>query len=403
MKKVNSTEKELNIKYALLQIMFWTAAASAYAFLTQVLQYKGFNGTEIGILNAVKLFSTVVFQVIIGSFSDKYAKKIPLKYIIAFLAVAACVLTLIFYAVPLSFLGTVLLFVGFGATFTCISPLIDALSMLYINHGQPVEYVWGRAAGSVAWAVACVLFGIFCDAFGANHLLLLQMAFIAGIALVAVMMNPIKEIKESKIVKQQERTVHTTGYLLKNYPKYTWFLIGSAVMFMGYNFGTTFLINVIEELGGNNTHYGIAEFVMAMSEVPGAYILLKCRNKISLDKMMICCAFFMMLKNAFATYTDSIAVIICSQSCEMLGFGLFYAGSVYVVGDMLPEQDIVKGVSLINAATVGLGEGVAALFCGMIRTELGLHNLMQVSVIASIASILCMIVMCKLPIKKKKS
>ena len=45
----------LNIKYAIVQMMFWTCAASAYAYLTQMLQYKGFAGDQIGVINAVKL------------------------------------------------------------------------------------------------------------------------------------------------------------------------------------------------------------------------------------------------------------------------------------------------------------------------------------------------------------
>lgn len=408
-------EIKLNIKYALLQAMFWTAAASGYAFLTQILQYKGFGETQIGAINGVKLFSTVIFQVIIGSFSDKYAKKISLKSIIAVLAVAACGCTFIFYAAPLSFFETMLIFIGFGATFTCISPLIDSLSVLYINHGRNVNYVWGRAAGSVAWAVACVGFGIFCDHCGVNNLLLLQLLFTVGILIAVLSMDKIilnaeasdkgkrakgKELRENTKKKEMvsDETVHTAFYLLKYYPKYTWFLIGSAIMFMGYNLGTTFLINVIEELGGSNTHYGIAEFVMAISEVPSAWIMLKTRKKLSVDKLMLCCAVFMTLKNAFATYTGDVNVIIMSQSCEMLGFGLFYAGSVFLVDDMLPAGDVVKGVSLINAATVGIGEGIGSLLCGAFRAKLGLHGLMQVSVFVSACSVFCMIIMCILPV-----
>ncbi len=410
MEQKRQREIKLNIKYAVLQAMFWTAAASGYAFLTQILQHKGFGETQIGVINGVKLFATVIFQVVIGSFCDKYAKKFSLKSIIAVLAAAACGCTFIFYKASLSFFETILLFVGFGATFTCISPLIDSLSVLYVNHGRNVNYVWGRAAGSAAWAAACVGFGIFCDYCGVNNLLLLQLLFTGGILIAVLSMDKI--IINEEPADREERAkaedpggktekkdrVHTAFYLLKYYPKYKWFLIGSAVMFMGYNLGTTFLINVIEELGGSNTHYGIAEFVMAISEVPSAWIMLKTRKKLSVDKLMLCCAVFMTLKNAFATYTGDVNVIIISQSCEMLGFGLFYAGSVFLVDDMLPAGDVVKGVSLINAATVGIGEGIGSLLCGAFRAKLGLHGLMQVSVFVSACSVFCMMIMCILPV-----
>lgn len=382
----------LNIKYAILQMMFWICAASAYAYLTQMLQYKGFAEDQIGVINAVKLFSTVVFQIIIGAFSDRYASRLSLRHIIAVLTFAALVLTFVFYKYTLTFVQTIFLFVGFGATFTCISPLIDSLSIQYMNGGRNINYPMCRAAGSCAWAVACVLFGIFCDAYDANRLLILQMLF-TGFMLAAVLVMS-DTAAGTDVAAIKNTAVHTTGYLFTRYPKYRWFLIGSAVMFMGYNVGTTFLINVFERLGGSNFHYGTAEFIMAISEVPSAFLLIKFRKRISLDKIMLCCAVFMTFKNMFAAFSDSVWVIIISQSCEMLGFGLFYSGSVYLVEEMLSPSDVVKGMSLINAFTVGAGEGIGALLCGFINSRYGLTAVMDSSVVISAVSIGCIVIMC---------
>lgn len=380
-------------------MMFWTSAAAAYAYLTQMLSYKGFGEAQIGIINAVKLFSTVVFQIIIGAFSDRYAKRLPLKYIISFLTAAALVLTFIFYEYKLSFGQTILLFVGFGATFTCVSPLIDAMSIRYMNVGRHINYPVCRAAGSVAWAVACVLFGIFCDRYNANALLLLQMLFVFGMLLAAMSMereNVEEPAKEKKAGAGGEgQKVHSVMYLIRNYPRYTWFLVGSAVMFMGYNMGTTFLISVFERLGGSNVDYGIAEFVMAVSEVPSAFILLRLRKRIPLEWLMLCCAVFMTLKNMFAAFSSEVWVIIVSQSCEMLGFGLFYAGSVYLIEELLSSADVVKGMSLVNAFTVGVGEGLGSLACGRINSAHGLTALMNLSVVVSAISIVCIFIMCR--------
>lgn len=392
-----------NIKYAILQMVFWTTAASCYAFMTQILEAKGFGSSQIGILNAVKLLATVVFQMAVGSAADKYAKKVPLKTIIALLAGAATAFTAVFYFGTLSFIGTLLLFIGFGATFTCISPLIDSLSVLYNDNGMKINYAFGRAAGSAAYAVASVGLGIFCDRFGGERLLLLQIIFTFMILVMALFMeNMPKQTKNHLMNKSRaEQKVHSVGYLLWNYPKFTCFLVGSAVMFMGYNLGTTFLIHVIEEAGGTNAHYGVAEFVMAISEVPAAFLIVRCRGKIPMEKVMIGCAFFMALKNVFAAYSESVAIIILSQGCEMLGFGMFYAGSVYIVDEMLPKTDIVKGMSFINAATVGLGEGIGSFFCGFLRDELGLHGLMEISVLVGAVSSVCMFFMNWLPRERK--
>lgn len=350
---IKKKNAKLNIKYAILQMMFWTCAASAYAYLTQMLQYKGFTDGQIGVINAVKLFSTVVFQIIIGVFSDRHAERIQLKYIISVLTVVALLLTSVFYEYKLSFVQTVMLFIGFGATFTCISPLIDSMSIKYMNGGRNINYP-------------------ICRALGARE-----------------------RISAANITETRKTEVHTAGYLLTTYPKYRWFLIGSTVMFMGYNVGTTFLINVFERLGGNNFHYGLAEFVMAVSEVPSAFLLIKFRKRISLDKIMLCCAVFMTFKNMFAAFSDNVWVIVISQGCEMLGFGLFYSGSVYLIEEMLSPADVVKGMSLINAFTVGAGEGIGALLCGWINSRYGLTVLMDSSVVISAVSIVCIVIMCR--------
>lgn len=350
---IKNKNAKLNIKYAILQMMFWTCAASAYAYLTQMLQYKGFTDGQIGVINAVKLFSTVVFQIIIGVFSDRHAERIQLKYIISVLTAVALLLTSVFYEYKLSFVQTVMLFIGFGATFTCISPLIDSMSIKYMNGGRNINYP-------------------ICRALGARE-----------------------RIAAANITETRKTEVHTAGYLLTTYTKYRWFLIGSAVMFMGYNVGTTFLINVFERLGGNNFHYGLAEFVMAVSEVPSAFLLIKFRKRISLDKIMLCCAVFMTFKNMFAAFSDNVWVIVISQGCEMLGFGLFYSGSVYLIEEMLSPADVVKGMSLINAFTVGAGEGIGALLCGWINSRYGLTVLMDSSVVISAVSIVCIVIMCR--------
>ena len=403
MKIKNYSLVKLNAEYAVLQMLFWSAAASAYGFLTLLLQFKGFSIKEIGIINSVKLLSTIFFQIIIGVISDKFAEKISLKSIISFLSLLSLIFTFILYKFPLSFFQAILLFIGFGATFTCISPLIDALSIVYNKGGRRINYVWARAAGSFAWAISSVLFGVFCDKYNANKLLIIQMILNGLMIILPLFMEKIRnESKDSNYIENSNNLkVHSLFYILYNYPKYLCFLIGSAVMFMGYNLGTTFLINVFQHLGGSNTQYGLAGFVLAISEVPSAYIFLKLHKKVAVDKMMVCCAIFMTIKTAFATYCGNVNVIIIAQSCEMLGFGLFYAGSVYLVNSTIPNEDAVKGVSIINAATVGVGEGIGSFLSGIFKENFGLYGLMNSSVLVSLISIIFMIIMCKLPKKRK--
>jgi len=190
------------------------------------------------------------------------------------------------------------------------------------------------------------------------------------------------------------RKPHSILYLLGNYKIYTIFLIGSALMFMGYDFGSIFMIDIFTGLGGNNTHYGIAQFVLAIAEVPSAFLVIKARKRISMKWVMVCCAIFMMLKNLIPTYTTHIWVVIAAQACEMLGFGLYYAGGIYLIEELIPEEDTVKATTLISIFTVGVGEGIASLFIGIIHNQFGLYGLMKVGTLTNALAIIVMVFMC---------
>ena len=48
-------ERKLTAKYALFQGIYWMLAAVALAYMTPILEAKGFSSMEIGILNFVNL------------------------------------------------------------------------------------------------------------------------------------------------------------------------------------------------------------------------------------------------------------------------------------------------------------------------------------------------------------
>lgn len=54
--------RRITVKYCFLQGGYWTLAAVAMAFTTPLLEAKGFSGTEIGILSAVKYLAVLIFN-----------------------------------------------------------------------------------------------------------------------------------------------------------------------------------------------------------------------------------------------------------------------------------------------------------------------------------------------------
>ena len=173
--------------------------------------------------------------------------------------------------------------------------------------------------------------------------------------------------------------VHSCFYLLKHFPKYSLFLLGLVFVFAAYNMNSTFLIDWIEGMGGNHADYGMAQFVLAMAEIPVALVFYRIRGRVSIDKLMVVCAFFCFLRATATTFSGSVTLVILSQALELLGLSIYYVGTVYFVMDYLPQADAVKGASLINLAGMGLGEMAGSISCGLIKDAFGLRNLMLLS------------------------
>ena len=97
---------------------------------------------------------------------------------------------------------------------------------------------------------------------------------------------------ENSDTKCETGEVHSCFYLLKHFPKYSLFLLGLVFVFAAYNMNSTFLIDWIEGMGGNHADYGMAQFVLAMAEIPVALVFYRIRGRVSIDKLMVVCAFF---------------------------------------------------------------------------------------------------------------
>lgn len=166
--------RRITVKYCFLQGGYWTLAAVAMAFTTPLLEAKGFSGTEIGILSAVKYLAVLIFQMVLGSFADKHAEKVPLQRMLILMTFVNIIFSFLFYLTGHTMWMAMLTLIVFGMTIHCASPLVDSLSIQYMNHGVKMNYAISRACGSLCWAVFCVVVGLIADAFGANRILIFQ-------------------------------------------------------------------------------------------------------------------------------------------------------------------------------------------------------------------------------------
>ena len=392
-------ERKLTFKYSLLQWTFWMIAASAMAFLTPILEAKGFSAAEIGVLNTFKYISVMVFQLLLGSFADRHVETVPLKTIINLLSVVGLLATILFLSIGNAFWLAVIVVILFGATIHCLEPMIDALSLHYMNSGRRLNYTFSRAAGSASWALFCILLGILSERRGMNALLVYQAISLGLMVIINTGMDKVdvhsytrRHLKEKK--DDRPRSVWE---LIRDFPKYRCYLFACLFIFAGFSMNTLFIVDKIHYLGGTQFEYGLIQFVIAAAEIPLAIFFYRVRKKISLEHLMVLMGIFCVIR-AFATaVAASVPVLILVQGFELLGLSVYYAGSVFFIQKYLPEADAVKGTSMVNLFANGIGNAVASTASGAIYSHFGFDALMTTSIVISAVSLVFLNRMLKVP------
>ena len=369
--------KAVQIRYTLLHIAYWSAYAAFAGFQTALLLERGFSSGDAGVFAALRCLAGIVSQPLIGGWADRHPK-VPLKYVLAACLVAALGITALFYVVSPGFAGTAVIIFLLGALELNSYPLLNSMAMQFVAVGVEVNYGLSRGLGSLAYAVSCVLLGRMASALGVEKVLLVNLLFLLLLIAAALTFPtaPVIAVTQSGA----EEAPHSILYILKSNPPFT--LMMAAVLFCMTAMMPieNFMFNIVEGSGGNETHLGLALFVMGAAELPSAFLFTKLKPRMKVQSIMVLAIFFVMLKSA-CMLIPVLRVILLVQLLQMFGYGLFLPSSVYYVNEKVPVVDRVRGQAIMMMASTGLGGVFGNVIAGRVIDLGGVHALIVFCVI----------------------
>lgn len=355
------TEKRVNRMYCLMQIGYWGMLASFTAFQTAVLLSRGFSSSDVGVFLALGCLAGMISMPLIGSWADKHPD-IPLKWLFALLMLPTLGVNFLFYFTRPGWWGTALVFLLLGVLETNSFPIIDSMAMQYINAGMDVNYSLGRGLGAFSYAVVCVLEGRQTARWGVETALLTHGALIV-VMILLVALFPLFP-KAALLPAEERKPTHSALYLLRTNIPYTLMLFGCffgliAIMPIG-----NFLVTMVAELGGDSGDLGLAQFLMAASELPGAFAFQKLYRRYGTEKVMLISLVFMIAKPALILASGNLTMLLAVQPIQMLGYGLFTPANTYFANENVAPEDRQQGQSLKMVITTGFGSMAGNLLSG---------------------------------------
>lgn len=379
--KMKSNVKLLNIQYCLLQALYWgTICMVGGAFSSLFMLSRGYTNTQVGITIAVGNILSVLLQPGLAALVDE-GKKITLHnlcILLALLGTGGFILQL-FTGERLLAVAAVFM-LSYGSMQT-LQPMLNSVSLYYINRGVNVNFGAARGIGSAFFAVCSTVLGRMVEHSSADVLLVVGIAM-AGLFVIVVKTLPLYPAEE--MAKETHREKESMLVFIRKYRGFATVLLGAVLLFTFHNMCNTYLFHIVSRVGGTSETLGVALSIAAIVELPvmAGFSLLEKRFK-SRSLLVFAGIMFAVKAVAYLLARNVIQLYIC-QALQIAGYGLYIPAAVFYVHELVEEQDTVKGQALILSAGT-LGGVFASLFGGWMIDTFGVYRMLIVQVVLAVA------------------
>ena len=267
-------------------------------------------------------------------------------------------------------------------------PMMIAMNFEYAKAGCNINFGLARGLGSAGFAVTSFFLGKAVENFGTNVILYVTIVAMAVMVLhVYLFKKPESKdtLEKVEIIKEEKGSGGLISFI-KKYPFFIVFLIGTACCYFAHNMINDFMIQIIRNLGGNETQLGYATFLQAILELPVMALIGYVLKKISERHLLVFSAVSFFIKTAILIFATSMIGMYVSQSFQMFAYAVFIPVAAYFADNVMAENDKVKGQAFINSE-ITLGGVFSNLICGRLLDIKGPHFMCLLGVVIVVIAI----------------
>ncbi len=358
---------QLQMKYNLAHILYWIVYCAECGFTAIFLQSKGMTNTEIGLVTGSGCVITIFLSPFVTSIINKHPKitvKKMFTMIIAFLS-------LVFLSVAFIQMPVILVmacYICILSTFVSTVPFLSMIAMDYLHEGREINFGLARGMGSVFYAVAAVVLGEWINLFSAN---VLAIVFMVGGILFLLVLYRLPDSQLDPSTKTNAKNGSFFSFIRK-YQILFFILLGFAFAFAASSSISTYLINIIENLGGDTSIYGVTIFLMAASEMPAMAVVPRLIRRYHPMNLVMFAGGCYIIRNFLICLAPSLPFVFIGMLFQSVTYGILTSLLTYYVSDVTDKKDEAMGQTFIGVMTSGFGATIGNFFGGFIQDALGL-------------------------------
>ena len=362
--------RKLMIQYCILQGSYWASFCVIYAFATVFLLSRGFESSMIGVIIAAGNILGVILQPMVASIADR-SEKISLHKLTAMLSIIMILLLVLLYFVPNGLLAVAVLFLLTDTFLQVIQPLINSVSVYYVNQGVSVDFGAARGIGSLSYAAASYILGIVVEKFGTRSILMAGI-LVALVLLVTVLSMPVLSSSAASRLGEKEPEQNDAGLIVfaGRYKNFMLTLAGITLLFTFHNMNNAYLIKVIENVGGTSADMGRMLSIAAVTELPVMFLFSRISKHFKSSTLLMVSSAFFAIRAAGFMLAGNVMTMYLAAMLQIGSFALYIPSSVYYVNETMLDQDKFKGQAVMTATNT-LGGVFGSLFGGFLIDNAG--------------------------------
>ena len=377
----------LRIQYPLAQFLYWVTCCACSGFVAVYLQYKGLSNTYIGIVVGVYGILSLIAQPICSQMIQKI-RALTVRKLIMILLVLIMLLFAELTVLKLPQIWAMVAFILLNALNGCVIPLLSALGMEYMNRGISVNFGLSRGFGSLGWAVSAVFIGVLLEQYTPDMLGYVYVVS-AGMLLINIFLMP----DYGQQAEQTASEVKEKGFLQTYLKDVTLLLIvfGSFLSLVCHALCTTYTINIVRNVGGNEAAVGLAQFFGAGSEMIGMVLFGMLVQKYGSVRMLKISSIFFAVRFVFLIFAGNLPMVMFGYALQGPSVGLYVPAAVYYVNEKMQPRHRTQGQTIYNVLTNGAANLFGNLLGGSLLDRFGLHYTLVVCAILACIGCMCII------------
>lgn len=378
--------RRLNVHYLLINAFFWGSYACFWPYAAAMLEKYGLTSAQSGLVTAGATVLSILLQTIVSTWGDRSAKTSSRRLIFALTCVVllAQLLLRLFPGSKITVIAV--LYMVIGVFQTSISPFLNAVAIEASYDGVTINYSFGRGIGSLCYAISVLTVGRMLDYLppsGPEIISLLLM-----IVFLAVLFSFPNRIALPSDKTQKEEKASSVLRLLRDNPRFALLLL-AAMFFLGAREGVgTYLVHVVERIGGSYTSMGTILALGAVAEFPGMCLFPLIHRRFSCETLLRFCSVFFVVRLVCYLFAPSIEFLYAVQILSMVEFSMFLPSYVYYVAEHIPLRDQKKGQALISSIPQGLGVALSRLAFGYLIDWSGVTVMLVTAVFSALLGVL---------------